>query len=116
MAEGCRHRHAPNPHLAGGRIGQELDFSDPLLQLKHRDATSDQRISVDRWPGTLRASIEMPDPEHPFKIADRFGYRGLLHAQLRRRLCACAKYLEAAQFAGEGKWRKHRRAWYGRRA
>jgi hypothetical protein len=26
--------------------------------------------------------------EHPFKIADRFGYRGLLPAQLRRRLDA----------------------------
>jgi hypothetical protein len=29
---GCRHgRHAPNPHLGAGPIGQELDFSDPLL-------------------------------------------------------------------------------------
>jgi hypothetical protein len=63
-------------------------FFRPLLQLKHRDAAFDQRISVDRWPDTLRASIEMPNPEHPFKIADRFGYRGLLHARLRRRFDA----------------------------
>jgi hypothetical protein len=52
---------APNPHLAGGWIGQELDFSDPLLQLiEHRDAAFDQRISVDRWPDPcgLRSETE----------------------------------------------------------
>jgi len=43
----------------------------------------------------------MPNPEHPFKIAGRFGYRALLHAQLRRRLGArlhhSKKYIEIAQ-------------------
>src|SRR5262245_35282667 len=103
--KGRRHgRHAPDPHLAGGRIGQELDFSDPLLQLiEHRGPAFDQRVSVDRWPDALRASIEKPSPERPFKIADRFRYRGLFHAQLRGRLghTACLhygkKYMQVAQ-------------------
>ena len=96
----ARTQFSPHPHLAGARIGQELDFSDPLLQLKHRDAASDQRISVDRWPDTPRASIEMPNPEHPFKIADHFGYGGCF-----TRNCAAASDCTTAK----NTWRSRNR-------
>jgi hypothetical protein len=46
-------------------------FRSPASMIEDRDTTFDQRISVDRWPDTLRASIR---------------YRALLHAQLRRRI------------------------------
>ncbi len=79
-----------HPILTSAVVGSDrnFDFSDPLLQLKHRE----RRIRSTHLRGSLAGHPagfdRIAEPEHPFKIADRFGYRGLLNAQLRRRLGA----------------------------
>jgi hypothetical protein len=54
------------------------------------DARAKLGISLGPLDGAILSIKDLFDVagEHPFKIADRFGYRGLLPAQLRRRLDA----------------------------
>src|SRR5256885_488070 len=56
---GCRGFRASDPYFSHRRIGQELDVSDPLLQLiEGRLASRQQRATVGRCLDSTRAAIE----------------------------------------------------------
>jgi hypothetical protein len=82
-----RRLHAADPHFSCGRIGQEFDIPDGLLQLiEYRNAAFEERATVDRRLDAAGAAIEKPHAERVFEIGDDLGDGGVGNTEVPRRL------------------------------
>jgi hypothetical protein len=77
-----------DPHLATGRVGQELDILDSLPQLiEYRPRARQQRVPVHGGLDTARAAVEKLRAQGVFEIGNHLRHGGLRYAELRGGLC-----------------------------
>src|SRR5262249_48644561 len=73
-----RRFHAADPYFSSGRVGQEFDVPDALLQLvENRDAAFKEHVTVDRWLDASRAAVEKPYSKRVFEIGDHLRNGGM---------------------------------------
>ncbi len=76
-----------DPHFPRGRIGQEFDVPDALLQfVENSDAAFEERVAVDRRLDATGAAVEKPHSERVFEIGDHLGNGGVGNTEVSRRL------------------------------